>query len=94
VVRPIEEIESNPSTYAAHIDACPAPSRSQEEVVGADVHEYLPPFRGIQFDSIHSVLQKEITSAKTFLTTSRKEIVDLFDEDEFFAALFDYVPWR
>jgi hypothetical protein len=94
VVRRIEEIESNPSTYAAHIDACPAPSGSQAEVVGADVHQYLPPLRGIQFDGLHSVLQKEITNAKTFLTTSRKAIEDLFVEDEFVAALFDYVPGR
>lgn len=92
VVRRIGEIESNPSTYANHIDACVVPSGSHAEVVGANVHEYLPPLRDIQFDGISSVLQIEITNAKTFLTTSRTAIETLFDKDEFIAALFDYAP--
>ena len=52
VVRRIEEIESNPSSYADHIDACSAPSGSRAEVISANVHEYLPPLRDIQFDGI------------------------------------------
>lgn len=91
VITRIAEIESNPSTYANHIDACVAPG-SHVEVIGANVHEYLPPLRDIQFDGIHSVLQTEITNAKTFLTTSRTAIETLFDKDEFIAALFDYAP--
>ena len=92
MVRRIAEIESNPSSYADHIDACFTPSGSRAEIVGAKVHEYLPPLRDIQFDGIHSILQTEITNAKTFLTTSRTAIETLFDKDEFVAALFDYVP--
>lgn len=92
VVRRIEEIESNPSSYADHINACVAPSENKAEVVGANVHEYLPPLRDIQFDGIQSILQTEIANAKTFLTTSRTAIETLFDKDEFVAALFDYVP--
>ncbi|GGA40881.1 DUF6792 domain-containing protein [Psychrobacillus lasiicapitis] len=92
VVSRINEIESNPSSYADHINACVAPSGNKAEVVGANVHEYLPPLSGIQFDGIQSILQTEITNAKTFLTTSRTAIETLFDKDEFVAALFDYVP--
>lgn len=92
VVRRIGEIESNPSTYANHINACSVSSGSNAEVVGINVREYLPPLRDIQVDGIYSVLQKEITNAKSFLTTSRTAIENLFDKDELVAALFDYVP--
>ncbi|MFJ5770916.1 DUF6792 domain-containing protein [Psychrobacillus sp. NPDC093180] len=92
VVSRINEIESNPSSYADHVNACVAPSGNKAEIVGANVHEYLPPLSGIQFDGIQSILQTEITNAKTFLTTSRTAIETLFDKDEFVAALFDYVP--
>lgn len=92
VVRRINEIESNPSSYADHMNVCVAPSGDKAEIVGANVHEYLPPLRDIQFDGIQSVLQTEITNAKTFLTTSRTAIENLFEKDEFVAALFDYVP--
>ena len=78
VVRRIDNIESNPSTYRDYFDACSAPvGSSRSEIIGADVHEYLPSLQNIQFDGIHSVLQNEITSAKSFLATSRKAIEDL-----------------
>ena len=93
VVRRIDNIESNPSTYGDYFDACSAPvGSSRSEIIGADVHEYLPSLQNIQFDGIHSVLQNEITNAKSFLATSRKAIEDLFSEDDLVAALFDYVP--
>ena len=87
----IQEIESNPSSYAAYANACLAPGYSAR-IVRADVHEDLPPLRDVDFDYVNSLFRKEITKSQKFLLESRTAIENLFKEDEFISALFDYIP--
>ena len=87
----IQEIESNPSSYAAYANACLAPGYSAR-IVRADVHENLPPLRDVDFDYVNSLFRKEITKSQKFLLESRTAIENLFKEDEFISALFDYIP--
>lgn len=91
VMHRIHEIESNPSSYALYANVCFVPDYSSR-IVRADVHEDLPALRNVDFDYVHSLFQGEIAKSQSFLLESRKAIEDLFKEDDFISALFDYLP--